>query len=355
MMKALLIGDDYIDAEMMLDGFASWAEKGCELVTYQWALGGKEQLQAVNLTLEQKGYDALEIPEEVMDYAGDADILVTQFFPVTSGLITNAPRLKVVGTLRAGVENICVDLMTERNIMVINNTGRNAQAVSDFTIGMMLAEARNIGRSHAAMKAGYWRKEYINTPFCPDLEGSTVGIIGFGMVGQLVAKKLTGFDVEVIAYDAYPDEEAAMKYGVAFVDLETLLKRSDFVCMNCRLVPETYHMLGAREFSLMKPTAFLINTARSGLIDEDAMWEALYRKRIGGAALDVFDLEPPGIDHRLVTLDNVTLTPHQAGTTVHAMGRSALRLCQHMSALFEGKAPKTWVNRGKVELRTLSV
>ncbi|MFZ5974911.1 MAG: 2-hydroxyacid dehydrogenase [Bacillota bacterium] len=354
-MKVLLIGDDYIDTEMMLDGFSSWAQKGCELVTYQWALGGKEQLQAVNLTLEQQGYDALEIPGEIMEYVKDADVIITQFFPITSKLVANAPKLIAVGTLRAGVENICVDIMTEKNIMVFNNAGRNAQAVSDFTIGMMLAEARNIGRSHAAMKAGFWRKEYINSPFCPDLEESTVGIIGFGMVGQLVAKKLAGFDVEILAYDAYPDNEAAEKYNVTFTDLETLLKRSDFVSVNCRLVPETYHMIGAHELSLMKPTAFLINTARSGLIDEDAMWDALYHKRIGGAALDVFDVEPPGIDYRLVTLDNVTLTPHQAGTTVHAMGRSALRLCNHMSALFEGKAPKTWVNRGKVELRALSV
>lgn len=355
MMKVLLIGDDYIDAEAIRDGFSSWADKGCELVTYQWSLGGKEQLQAVNLMLEQNGYDALEVPEAIMDYVRDVDVIVTQFFPITPALVAAAPRLVAVGTLRAGVENICVDVMTEKNIMVFNNAGRNAQAVSDFTIGMLLAEARNIGRSHAAMKAGFWRKEYINTPYCPDLEGSTVGIIGFGMVGQLVAKKLGGFDVEVIAYDAFPDADAAGKYGVAFADLDTLLKRSDFVCMNCRLVPETYHMLGAHEFGLMKPTAFLINTARSGLIDEDAMWDALYHKRIGGAALDVFDVEPPGIDHRLVTLDNVTLTPHQAGTTVHAMGRSALRLCNHMSALFEGKAPKTWINRGKVELRSLSV
>lgn len=352
-MKVLLIGDDYIDTAMMLDGFSSWADRGCEFVTYQWSLGGKEQLQAVNLKLEQEGYDALEIPDEIMAYVKDADIIITQFFPITSKLVANAPKLIAVGTLRAGVENICVDILTGKNVVVCNNAGRNAQAVSDFTIGMLLAEARNIGRSHAAMKAGYWRKAYINSPFCPDLEGSTVGILGFGMVGQLVAKKLGGFDVHILAYDAYPDHETAEKYSVTFTDLDTLLKSSDFVCMHCRLVPETYHMLGARELGLMKPTAFLINTARSGLIDEDAMWDALYHKRIGGAALDVFDVEPPGIDYRLVTLDNVTLTQHQAGTTVHAMGRSALRLCDHMTALFEGKAPKTWVNKGQVELRAL--
>jgi D-3-phosphoglycerate dehydrogenase len=354
-MKVLLIGDDYIHADVMLDGFKSWADKGMELVTWQWDLGGKEQLQAVNLKLEQEGYDALEIPKEILDYVGDADIIITQFFPITSGLVAAAPKLIAVGTLRAGVENIAVDILTQRNVMVFNNAGRNAQAVSDFTIGMLIAEARNIGRSHAAMKAGYWRKEYINSPFCPDIEGSTVGIVGFGMIGQLVARKLGGFDVEIIAYDAYPDHDAAKALNVTFVDLDTLMARSDFVSINCRLVPETYHMIGAHELSLMKPTAFLINTARSGLVDEDALWDALYHKRIGGAALDVFDVEPPGIDHRLVTLDNVTLTQHQAGTTVHAMGRSPLRLCNHMSLLFEGKEPKTWVNRGRVDLRALNV
>jgi len=146
-----------------------------------------------------------------------------------------------------------------------------------------------------------------------------VGLIGFGEIARLVAKKLRGFDVEIIAYDPYVNPAAAEALGVRMVDLDTLLKESDFVSIHARATAENEHLIGARELSLMKPTAFLINTARSALVDEDALYEALRTGQIGGAALDVFDQEPIGPDHPLATLDNCTVTPHLAGTSVDAM------------------------------------
>lgn len=353
-MKVLIIGDGYINDKDMVDGFKSWADRGCELVGYQWDQNGMD-MSEINLLLEQNGPEAVEICDEIVDLAKDADVIITQFCPINKKVIDACTKLKAVGTLRAGVENICVDYMTEKGIMVFNNAGRNAEAVSDFTIGMMLAEYRNIARSHAAVKAGWWRKDYVNKSYSPDFEGLTVGIIGFGMVGQLVAKKLTGFSVNVIAYDAYPNHEAAEKYNVKFVDLDTLMKESDIVSVNCRLIPETYHMVGEKQIAMMKPTAILVNTARSGLVDEGALYEALKAKKIGGAALDVFDVEPTSIDYRMIALDNCTVTSHMAGTTVHAMSRSPLRLANHMANLFDGVAPKTWMNRGKVELKKLEI
>lgn len=307
-------------------------------------------MSEINLLLEQHGPEAVEASPELLELVKDVDVIITQFCPINKKVVDAAPKLLAVGTMRAGVENIAVDYMTEKNIIVCNNAGRNAQAVADFTIGMMLAEYRNIARSHAAVKAGYWRKDYVNKAYSPDFEGLTVGIIGFGMVGQLVAKKLGGFDVHIVAYDAFPNHEMAEKYNVKFVDLDTLMKESDIVSVNCRLIPETYHMVGKDQIALMKPTAILVNTARSGLVDEGALYEALRDRKIGGAALDVFDKEPTSIDYRMICLDNCTVTSHMAGTTVHAMSRSPLRLANHMESLFEGKAPRTWMNRS-VELR----
>ena len=351
-MKTVIIGDAYISSKDMRAGFEAWEKRGVELVDYQWDQDGKD-MSYVNLLVEQKGPEAIEVPDVIVDLCADADVIITQFCPINKKVIDAAKKCVAVGTLRAGVENIAVDYLTEKGIMVFNNAGRNAEAVADFTIGMMLAEYRNIGRSHAAVKAGYWRKEFVNSKYLPDFAGLTTGIVGFGMVGQLVAKKLTGFDQRVLAYDAYPDKEAAEKYNVTFVDLDTLMKECDIVSVNCRLVPETFHMIGAAQLSLMKPTAIIVNTARSGLIDEAALYEVLKARKIGGAALDVFDKEPTSIDYRMIALDNCTVTSHLAGTTVHAVSRSPLRLANHMTNLFEGKAPKTWINRGKVELKKL--
>lgn len=351
-MKTLIIGDSYINSKDMRKGFEAWEARGVELVDYQWDQNGHD-MSYINLLLEQNGPEAVDVCDELLELASDADVIVTQFCPINKKFVDAAKKCVAVGTMRAGLENIAVDYMTEKGIMVFNNAGRNAEAVADFTIGMMLAEYRNIARSHAAVKAGYWRKEYVNSSYLPDFAGLTTGIVGFGMIGQLVAKKLSGFDQRLLAYDKFPDYEAAKKLNVEFVDLDTLMKESDIVSVNCRLVPETYHMIGARELSLMKPTAILVNTARSGLVDEAALYEVLKERKIGGAALDVFDEEPTSIDYRMITLDNCTVTSHLAGTTVHAMSRSPLRLANHMANLFDGVAPKTWVNRGKVELKKL--
>ncbi len=343
-MKVLVIGDAYIHVNDMLPGFKAWEDRGVELIGIQWDQNGMD-MSEINLLLEQHGAEAVEVSDEICALAKDVDCIMTQFCPVNKKLIDAAPNLKAVGTMRAGVENINVDYMTEKGIIVCNNAGRNAHAVSDFTIGMMLAEYRNIARSHAAVKAGWWRKDYVNKAYSPDFEGLTVGIVGFGMIGTLVAKKLAGFDMHILAYDAFPNQEMADKYNVKFVDLNTLMKESDIVSVNCRLIPETYHLVGAEQIALMKPTAILVNTARSGLVDEGALYEALRDHKIGGAALDVFDKEPTTIDYRMIALDNCTVTSHMAGTTIHAMSRSPLRLANHMESMFEGKAPRTWINR----------
>jgi D-3-phosphoglycerate dehydrogenase len=352
-MKVLLVGDDYIGSDLLLDGFAPWREYGCELVTYDWLQGGMEKLQYLNRKLEEEGPEAVPPPADIFPLIADADVLIMQFLPLGRRLIDAGRKLKAVGSLRAGYENVAADYLTEKGIMFFNNPGRNADAVSDYAIGMLLAEARNIARSHMALKQGQWRRDFINLPYSPDLPGRTVGIIGFGQIGQLVARKLTGFEVRLLAYDPYAGPEAAAALNVTLTDLDTLLKESDFVTIHARLTEENEHMLGARELALMKPTAILVNTARSGLVDEDALYQALRDRKIGGAALDVFDQEPPGKDYPLVTLDNCTITTHMAGTTRDALAKAPHRLARELAKLFRGEEPRPWVNRGRVPLVAL--
>ncbi|MDR9769333.1 2-hydroxyacid dehydrogenase [Acetomicrobium sp.] len=353
-MKVLLVGDDYIGSDLIESAFASWREKGCELVSYDWLLGSVEKLQNVNRILEEKGPEAIMPPADLFTLIEDADILIIQFLPLGRSLIDSAKKLKVVGILRAGYENVDVDYLSSKGIMFFNNPGRNADAVSDYAIGMMLAEARNIARGHMSLKQGEWRREYVNSSYIPDLPGRVVGIVGFGQIGQLVAKKLSGFEMRILAYDPYVSNGVADTLNVQLTDLATLLEESDFVTLHARLTEDNRHMIGADELALMKPTAFLINTARSGLIDEKALYEALRERKIGGAALDVFDQEPTGKDYPLVTLDNCTVTPHIAGTTNDALVKAPYKLARELEKLFYGDEPRSWVNKGKVQLIKLN-
>ncbi|MCU0503605.1 MAG: 2-hydroxyacid dehydrogenase, partial [Anaerolineae bacterium] len=244
-------------------------------------------------------------------------------------------RLKVIGVLRGGYENVNFAHAKEKGLLVFNTPGRNADAVADFTVGMIIAEARNIARGHHGLKKGEWIRTYPNYQHIPDLPGRTVGLIGLGEIGLKVARRLSGFDVQLLGYDPYAKPEVVAQHGVHLIGLDDLLATSDFVSLHARLTAENRHMVGPRELALMRPTAYLINTARAGLVDEDALYQALKEGRLAGAALDVFEKEPPGRDHPLVTLANVTLTPHMAGGSVDAFINSPKRLAADMAHLFD--------------------
>jgi len=350
-----LIGDCYIDAALMRECFQEWVDMGCDVSQVDWGLSNMTELSQVNLKLEQEGAEAVPPPQHVVDFVKDADIVITQFTPVNKALVDNAPNLKAVGTVRAGCENININALSEKGVMLFNNPGRNAEAVADFSVAMMLAENRNIARSHAALVKGEWRKEYENLAFNHDFFESVCGIVGFGMIGQLVAKKLSGFEMKLLAYDPYITQEAADQYNVKIVDLDTLMKESDFITVNARLTEDNYRMIGEREIAMMKPTAIIVNTARSGLIDEPALIKALQEKRIGGAAIDVFDVEPIGADHPYCKLDNVTLTTHLAGTTRHAVTKAARRLAREMGKMLKGERPNTQMNKEAVPFKNLKI
>ncbi len=309
------IGDLLIPQQYIKNGFEFMEEIGHEIRTIQWELKDYEELQHINLEVETKGSEVIEVPAEIIEAVKDADIIITQFCPVNRKVMDACPNLKAIGVLRGGIENINLEYAALKDITVFNTPGRNATAVADFTVGMLIAECRNIAKAHKHLKKGSWIRDYDNAGMVPDLEEKTVGIIGFGAIGRKVAKRLHGFDMEILAYDPYVTE---VPEYVTLVSLEELMKRSMFVTLHMRLTEETEHIINQELLDKMRPDAYLINTARSGLIDEKALYQVLFEKKIKGAALDVFDMEPPSADYPLVTLDNVTITPHLAGGTTDA-------------------------------------
>lgn len=339
--KLLAISDTYIPDDYMRDGLADLKGLGVRVEVRHWAHPTLIALQEANLAIEQGGPEAVALPAELTAGAGDFDILVVQFAPVARSFIEAARKLKVIAVLRGGVENVDVAAATKRNIAVLNTPGRLARAVAECTLGMILAEVRNIARAHAQLMGGNWMRSFPNSQAIPELHGRTVGLVGYGSIAQLVARYLQAIGSRVLAFDPYFKGDAA---PAAMADLPTLLKESDVVSVHARLTAETKGLIGAAELAMMKPTAVLVNTARSGLVDEPALVEALRARRIMGAALDVFDTEPLPGDSPLVKLDNVTLTPHLAGSTIDAF-RNTPRLCAgHLARLLAGEGDLPIVN-----------
>ncbi len=340
-MKLLAISDTYIPSPFMRDGFASLAEVGVEVEVRAWEHPTLIELQEANLAIEQGGPEAVSLPDALFHDLAGFDFLCVQFCPIPGRMIEAATNLKAIGVLRGGTENVDVDLATRRGIAVLNTPGRNARAVAECTLGLMLSEVRNIARSHALLKQGVWSRDYPNKAAIPELCEKTVGLVGYGSVAQLVAGYLAALGSRVIAFDPFFQGDPA---PAELVDLETLLRESDVVSLHARLTEESRHTIGAEQLRQMKPTAVLVNTARSGLVDEAALVRALEARQIMGAALDVFDTEPLPPDHPLVALDNVTIVPHVAGSTIDAFRNSPKMMAGHLRRMIEGRRPLPIVN-----------
>lgn len=340
-MKIVGIGDLLIPEQYIKEGFKEFEKNGHTVQTIQWNLKNYEELQNINLLVEIKGSEAYQPPEEIIEAVKDADIIITQFCPITQKLIDKAKNLKIIGVLRGGYENVNVSYATQKGILVCNTPGRNANAVADFTVGMLLAECRNIARSHTNLKDGKWVRDYNNKGQVPDLSERIVGIIGFGEIGQKVAKRLQGFDMKILVYDPYVEQVPDYVKSVSLVEL---MRNAQFVTLHSRLTKQTEHMINKEMLSCMRQDAYLINTARSGLVDEEALYEILKNKKIAGAAIDVFDKEPPGKEYPLVTLDNVTITPHLAGGTTDAFLNSPKLHAKEMLRILKGKSSRYLAN-----------
>lgn len=271
--------------------------------------------------------------EEFASLLRDADIVIVRSRRrITRALIDCANCLKVIARAGIGLDNIDTDYARSKGIMVVPVTEASIEAVAELTIGFMIALSRKIFQLNSKMKNGLWCK---NEGIGLELRGKTLGIIGLGRIGSRVAELARAFGMKIVAYDPYINREVALKMDVELVDrLSDLLKISDYVSIHAPLTEETYHMIGEDELKLMKPTAFLINTARGSIVDEKALAKALKEGWIAGAALDVFEDEPLE-NSDLVSLDNVILTPHIGGSTIEAQKSIAKILAEKILGYIE--------------------
>jgi D-3-phosphoglycerate dehydrogenase len=350
--KIVVVGDALLTPEFLAESFKLFVHSSWEVVPFRFGPPTLHQLDEQLLVLEREGPDAIPIPEGLETLLEDADLLVVHICPVSKTLLERHPQLLAVGVLRGGYENVDAAGAKALGIPVINTLGRTSEAVSDFTIGLMLAEMRNIARCHMEIRSGGWPKEFPNSGRIPELRELTIGIAGFGEIGRLVARKLSGFGCRILAYDPYVTDEAIGRGGAIPTDWDTFLKSSDIVTLHTRQASGRPALLGASEIALMKPGAYLINTARAGLVDMGALDAALRQGQLAGAALDVFDSEPLVSGHPLLELDNVTMTSHIAFDTEAFYKRSPLLWCEGMDKLMENLETRVWVNAdSQAELR----
>ena len=299
---------------------------------------------------EKKIREYIGSPDQLRRQVNDAEVLIVNYAPVTEEVIETARNLKLIGVTRGGAVNVDIEAATRRRIPVVNAPERTVEAVADFTIGLMIAEARNIARAYHMLKTGKVLK--INPRLFGDaviqgieLSGKTLGIIGFGRIGRAVATRARAFGMNILAYDPYVKEDEMKILGVESRDLNTLLEESDFVTVHVRLTKETEHMIGEKELSKMKKSAYLINTSRGKVLDEEALRKALMQRWIAGAALDVVKDEPISPTNPLLEIDNVTITPHIAGLTREVPFKSARIIAEEVQKFIEGDKLGRLVNK----------
>lgn len=267
-------------------------------------------------------------------------LVVRSATKVTAPAIAAAAQLRIIGRAGTGVDNIDVAAATERGVIVVNCPGGNSMAAAEHAIAMMMALARHVPQANASMKAGEWRKnDFMGT----ELYHKTLGIIGVGRIGSLVAQRARGLEMHVLACDPLLTPARAAELGVEQVEMQQLLQRSDYVTLHAARTPETLNLIGEHELALMKPSARLINCARGGIVDEAALHRALHTGAIAGAALDVFGTEPPG-ESPLLSLDNVIATPHIGASTQEAQVNVAVDVAEQIVEVLAGGKPRSAVN-----------
>lgn len=343
-MKAVGVADALLPLQYVKEGVSELRERGTDFTFLSWGEDDQEAIDKRAINLEVNGPTAEAPPDEIYRYIDDSQLLMVHYCPVSKDLLQRAKQIKILGTFRAGLENLDVKTATQQGILVFHVIGRTTEAVSDFTIGLLLAETRNIARADAALKRGVWLKEFSNSATTPEMENKVVGICGFGEIGRTVLRKLKGFNMQFLVYDPYIPVDYIRKMGGEPADIDSLLKNSDFVTLHVRLEKGEKPLIGEREFLLMKPTAYLINTARAYAIDQDALYRALKEKVISGAALDTFTPEPLPPGHPLLELENITLTPHLASSTLECMAKSPLLLTNEVIRFLETGSSRFIVN-----------
>lgn len=303
----------------------------------------------------QPGFEVIEAygssPEKLLELVKDVDaIAVRSETRITAKVIEAAPKLKVVGRAGVGVDNIDIDAATERGIIVMNTPGGNTIATAELTFAHLLCGSRPIAQANASMKAGRWDRKSLSGQ---ELFRKTLGICGMGRIGTEVAKRAKAFGMQVLGYDPFLTESRANDLGIKKVDLDTLIRESDYITVHMPLSKETRHMINADAISRMKKGVRIFNCARGGIIDEAALVEGLRSGHIAAAGLDVYEDEPLPADSVLRTLDNLVLTPHLGASTIEAQENVGLEIAEQMVEALTGGVVRNAINMPSVDPKAL--
>lgn len=267
-------------------------------------------------------------------------VLIRSATQVDAEAIAAAKHLRVIARAGVGLDNVDVKAATTAGVMVVNAPTSNIISAAELTVGHILSLARHIPAAHGALAQGQWkRSKYTGV----EIYEKTIGIIGLGRIGALIAARMQAFGTNVVAYDPYVTASRAQQLGVTLLSLEELLAQSDFITIHMPKTPETTGMISTEQFAIMKPTAFIVNVARGGLIDEDALYAALKSHRIAGAGLDVFVHEPP-TDSPLLGLENVIVTPHLGASTDEAQEKAGVSVARSVRLALDGELVPDAVN-----------
>lgn len=297
-------------------------------------------VDALGPDFEIRNVDGTDRPALLAALADANAILVRSATKVDAEALAAAPNLQVIARAGVGLDNVDIKTATTAGVMVVNAPTSNIISAAELTVGHILSLARHIPAAHAALAQGEWKRSAYTGV---ELYEKTVGIIGLGRIGALIAARLQAFGVEVIAYDPYITAARAQQLGVQTVTLDELLERSDFITIHMPKTPETTGMISTEQLAKMKPTAFIVNVARGGLIDEDALHDALVAKTIAGAALDVFVQEPPR-ESPLLALPNVVVTPHLGASTDEAQEKAGISVAKSVRLALAGELVPDAVN-----------
>ena len=303
--------------------------------------------------------DGLLSSEELTERIKDCHLIVTETDEIDGEMIASCPDLFAIVDFKSSVVNLDVEQATRQGVVVFNTPGRNADAVADLTVAFMVMTTRNVVQSMQALKAGLWEKNGRRWAYVQhqghELLGKTVGLVGLGHIGQLVAERLRSWGAEVIAYDPYQTEESAARVDAALVDWEQIFQQADFLSLHLPLNDDTRGMIGEKELRWMKPGAYLINTARAAVVVEEDLIRCLEEEWIAGAALDVYHREPIGADYPLLDLPHVICTPHIGGASRDVVDHMAEIGLEALFSFLEGETPDNLVNpecvpdvRGKI-------
>jgi glyoxylate reductase len=319
------------------------------------------ELPERGLKIIKKHFDAEVWPEYapppkkvIIEKARNVDALATLLSDkIDAEVFDAAPKLKIVAQMAVGFDNIDIPEATKRGIYVTNTPEVLTDTTADFAWALLLAVARRVVEADKYVRSGQWKVGWHPMMLQGrDVHGATLGVIGAGRIGFAVAKRATGFDMKILFYDVVPRPEME-KLGAKKVDMDTLLRESDFVSIHVPLMKETYHLINEEKLKLMKKTAYLINNSRGPVVDEKALYKALKEGRIAGAALDVFEQEPTPLDNPLLKLDNVVVAPHISSASYETRSRMAEMVAENLVAFFNGEKPPNLVNPEVMKIRPL--